>query len=657
MAASSSQEGTGLRVSDLDPSEVEWLKKTLVEGGNGLLNHCGSTEELLGKLDEFEDLLSHMVQDFKNLVEVALQPAKKALIAGELMRHAEMDVRVSAASCISEIIRITAPDEPYTEDQMKEFFQLANSAFEKLACMSGRVYSKAVAMLQTISYSQSCVVMLDLEVHDIVQQMFHLFLDGIRASHSDVIFSNMENIMTVVIRSSGDSDELSLELVKILLARLKKENHNVSPVAMQLAEKTFRNCSDDIKTYLPEAVRCLGNPVEDYAEVVASLFQEAIQRENMGSEDIGIDASCHEEAGVVVDGGLSNSAEDNKTENLRIDENLNENRQTTAHFCDEAENLGSPKQMQQEPESDDVLIPEKRSRKPNSLIKPEEGYDPFWMFCKWTPMEDSHCRKHRRKGHGHPQKTMISKEANLSSSPDEEQSSGPISGKANRIKKQSEKGSLAKIPPEEKSRGVAVVSEDLTRDIIVKKPSGERQGLLNGVTLQKIAGARLSFLTLIILPRAVQTPTSSSSPISSKGEALPRKVSKSRHKKRKSTAAKKEASKVKDVSRCLGEELVGCKIEVWWPLDEVFYEGKVTSFDHLNKMHRVDYTDGQHEILDLTKECWHLLRDNNVSGHDEEIVAAPSASTETLLVNLTGTPSKSNWIFTDVQVAGEPLAG
>ncbi|XP_011073175.1 uncharacterized protein LOC105158208 isoform X2 [Sesamum indicum] len=594
MAASSSQERTGIPFSDLDPSVVEWLKKELIEGGNGLLKPCGSTEELLSKLDEFEDLLSHMVQNFKNLVEVELQPAKEALIAGELMRHAEMDVRVSAASCISEIIRITAPDEPYAEDQMKEFFQLANSAFEKLACMSGRAYSKAVSILQTISYSRSCVVMLDLELYDIVQQMFHLFLDGIRASHSDVIFSNMENIMTVVIRSSGDSDELSLELVKILLARLKKENHNVSPVAMQLAEKTFRNCSDDIKTYLPEAVQCLGNPVEDYAEVVASLFQEATQRENMGSEDIGIDASCHEEAGIAVEGGLSNSAEDNKTENLTVDENLNENRQTTAHVCAEPEHLGSPKQIQQEPESDNVPIPEKRSRKPNSLIKPEEGYDPFWMFCKWTSVEGSHCRRHRRKRQRHPLKTMISKESNLSSSPDGEQSSGPISGKANTIKKQSEKGSLAKIPPEEKSRGVTVVSEDVTRDIIVK------------------------------------TPTSSSSPISSKGEALPRKVSNSQHKKRKSTAAKKEASKVKDVSRCLGEELVGCKLEVWWPLDGVFYEGKVTSFDHLNKMHRVDYTDGQHEILDLTKECWQLLRDDNLSGHEEKIVAAPSASTETL---------------------------
>ncbi|KAL0318962.1 UNVERIFIED_CONTAM: Sister chromatid cohesion protein PDS5 [Sesamum angustifolium] len=175
MAASSSQERTGRRVSDLDPSVVDWLKRALVEGGNGLLKHCGSTEELLGKLDVFEDLLSYMVQDFKNLVEVELRPAKEALIAAGLMRHAEMDVRVSAAACISEIIRITAPDEPYAEDQMKEFFQLANSAFEKLACMSGRVYSKAVSILQTISYSQSCVVMLDLEIAVVMQILTSIF--------------------------------------------------------------------------------------------------------------------------------------------------------------------------------------------------------------------------------------------------------------------------------------------------------------------------------------------------------------------------------------------------------------------------------------------------------------------------------------------------
>jgi len=49
----------------------------------------------------------------------ALSPSTKALIANDLLRHSADDVKVSVASCISEITRITAPDAPYDDDQMK----------------------------------------------------------------------------------------------------------------------------------------------------------------------------------------------------------------------------------------------------------------------------------------------------------------------------------------------------------------------------------------------------------------------------------------------------------------------------------------------------------------------------------------------------------
>jgi len=49
----------------------------------------------------------------------ALSPSLKALIADQLLRHSDKDVKVAVASCISEITRITAPEAPYDDDQMK----------------------------------------------------------------------------------------------------------------------------------------------------------------------------------------------------------------------------------------------------------------------------------------------------------------------------------------------------------------------------------------------------------------------------------------------------------------------------------------------------------------------------------------------------------
>ena len=49
----------------------------------------------------------------------ALSTLLKALVADQLLRHSDADVKVAVAACISEITRITAPDAPYDDDQMK----------------------------------------------------------------------------------------------------------------------------------------------------------------------------------------------------------------------------------------------------------------------------------------------------------------------------------------------------------------------------------------------------------------------------------------------------------------------------------------------------------------------------------------------------------
>ncbi|PON76896.1 hypothetical protein PanWU01x14_032160 [Parasponia andersonii] len=42
-------------------------------------------------------------------------------------RYSDVDVRVAVASCISEITRITTPDAPYDDDQMKDIVSTQKS--------------------------------------------------------------------------------------------------------------------------------------------------------------------------------------------------------------------------------------------------------------------------------------------------------------------------------------------------------------------------------------------------------------------------------------------------------------------------------------------------------------------------------------------------
>ena len=113
----------------------------------------------------------------------------KALITEKLLRHAEMDVKVSVVSCIIEITRITAPDAPYKDEQMKEIFQLIVAACENMSHVSTRSYMKVTSILDTITKVNLCFVMLDLECDALVVEMFQSFLKMIRSNHPPAVLS------------------------------------------------------------------------------------------------------------------------------------------------------------------------------------------------------------------------------------------------------------------------------------------------------------------------------------------------------------------------------------------------------------------------------------------------------------------------------------
>ncbi|KAG5540851.1 hypothetical protein RHGRI_020928 [Rhododendron griersonianum] len=130
-------------------------------------------------LKQVENRLTRVEQSPSKSMQTALAPCKKALVANELLRHPDADVKVAVASCISEITRITAPDAPYEDDQMKDVFQLIVSSFENLSDKSSRSYHKRTLILETVANVRSCVVMLDLECDGLIIEMFQHFLNAI----------------------------------------------------------------------------------------------------------------------------------------------------------------------------------------------------------------------------------------------------------------------------------------------------------------------------------------------------------------------------------------------------------------------------------------------------------------------------------------------
>ncbi|KAK9666513.1 hypothetical protein RND81_14G190100 [Saponaria officinalis] len=217
---------------------------------------------------EVEFLLTMVGQAPSHLVQVALLIPMKALISDELFRHSNPDVRIMIASCLNEVTRITAPIPPFEDDKMKEFFELIVASFENLSCQPGRCYSKAVSILQSVARLRSCVILLDLDCDPLVTKMFELFQKNISPKHPQAVLLAMVDIMSVLVQ---ESDSVSLELLKSLLASIKMENQSVFPASWELGAKIIERCADKLKPFIMETVSSMGCCLEDFPPILSSI--------------------------------------------------------------------------------------------------------------------------------------------------------------------------------------------------------------------------------------------------------------------------------------------------------------------------------------------------------------------------------------------------
>lgn len=246
------------------------LEEQLAEAGKKLLKPPSSVDELLPLLDEADSLLTKVEQSPAKSMHNALSPLIEALVADELLRHSDVDVKVALASCLSEITRITAPDAPYDDEKMKVVFQLIVSSFENLYDESSRSFTKRTVILETVSKVRLCVVMLDLECDGLISDMFQHFLKAIREYHPDNIYSSMEAIMILVLE---ESEDISTDLVTMLLDSVKKKNEEIKPIGKRLAESVCAKCAVKLKPYITSTVKSLGISVDEYSKVVTSVLQ------------------------------------------------------------------------------------------------------------------------------------------------------------------------------------------------------------------------------------------------------------------------------------------------------------------------------------------------------------------------------------------------
>ncbi|XP_004953083.1 sister chromatid cohesion protein PDS5 homolog B isoform X1 [Setaria italica] len=606
------------------------LQDRLREVGERLQAPPDEAEDLLKLLIEVEECLLKVEQSPPESTSNAMRAATEALVKKELVGHTDPDVRLAVASCISEITRITAPDAPYDDDAMRDVFSLIVGAFQNLDDTESPLFARRLSILDTVAKVRSCVVMLDLECDDLINDMFHHFLRTVSSEHSNAVISCMETIMRLVIE---ESEDVQPQIASCLLQNVRKEDKESSSPSFELAEKVIGACREKLKPVFLQSLK--GTSLSEYSQIVALVCEEGSDdREENNADPSGKD--------TVDDGKLSERtiSDELPQESSKAEQDISRPEQDgTSMNGNTAAAISSDATPADTGESNQVLPSTKEKfEQPcyaENIVDADqlnsgnhEGADSIAAepkkkssldsdkSIKPNPSDKSEATEHS--GSDTKKEDIVASgeegtngAADDTSKPADITPVKPRRGRPPGPKSLEKKAAGKNKPSRFSSDSAGKLTKRSAKDEVKssvkkageaessKKPQKSSSKQQKDETLSEEDPAKDLSLKEMISPKS-----STKGPGRTKGQSTEN-----------STPKRKQEQETEELPRSrknkgLDGSLVGARIKVWWPDDKMFYNGVVESFDSGSKRHKVAYDDGDVEVLLLRDEKWDFISED-----------------------------------------------
>ncbi|CAL5057178.1 unnamed protein product [Urochloa decumbens] len=589
----------GPSAPDPDPELQRQLEERAREVGARLQAPPDEVEDLLKLLKEVEDCLLKVEQSPPESTSDAIQPATEALVKKELLGHADPNVRLAVASCISEITRITAPNAPYDDDAMRDVFSLIVGAFQHLDDTQSPFFGRRVSILDTVAKVRSCVVMLDLECDELINDMFHHFLRTVSSGHSDAVITCMETIMKLVIEESEDVEP---QIASCLLQNVRKEDKESSSPSFELAEKVIDACREKLKPVFLQSLK--GTSLSEYSQIVALVCEE-------GSDDKEENNADPSGKDTVDDGKLSERtiSDELPQESSKAEQDVSHPEQDVSHPEQDGTSMnGNTGAVISSDATPADIGAESIAAEPQK--KPALDSD---KSIKLNPSDNSEATAHS--GADTKKEDIVAsgeEETNGAADDTSKPADTPVKPRRGRPPgpKSSEKKAGKNKPSSLASDSAGKLTKRSAKDEVKssvkkagegessKKPLKSSSKQQKDETLSEEDPAKDLSLKEMISPKCT-----------TKGPGRPKGQSTED-----STSKRKQGQETEELPRSrknkgLDGSLVGARIKVWWPDDEMYYRGVVESFDSGSKRHKVAYDDGDVEVLLLRDENWEFINE------------------------------------------------
>ncbi|CAE6488948.1 unnamed protein product [Rhizoctonia solani] len=193
--------------------------------------------------------LASMDQD--NVDTNTLQGVRKELISTTILLHKDKGVRALAACCIADLLRLYAPDAPYTAPELKDIFQFF---FRQLSTglrgPDAPYYNEYFYLLESLASIKSIVLVCDIPAADellctIFRNMFDLVPMGLP--------KNVEMFMAeILVALIDECASLPSEVLEILLAQFLPARTRTDSPAYRLSIGVCTRTADKLQRHVAQ---------------------------------------------------------------------------------------------------------------------------------------------------------------------------------------------------------------------------------------------------------------------------------------------------------------------------------------------------------------------------------------------------------------------
>ncbi|KAI9375632.1 armadillo-type protein [Aspergillus egyptiacus] len=211
--------------------------------------------DLLQRLQTLAQELRKFEQE--EVEKESLTKVSQELATAQLLGHKDKGVRAWATCCIVDVLRLCAPDAPFTANQLKDIFTcIVSSIIPSLGDPSNPYNAQHIYVLNSLAEVKSIVLMTDLDHPDtlivpLFTSCFDIVAGSAKASTGEPVAKNVEYDMTrLLVTVIDESPVLAPDVVDVIVAQFLRIDPRITEVPGRKGKKAEVQVDEKQETLL-----------------------------------------------------------------------------------------------------------------------------------------------------------------------------------------------------------------------------------------------------------------------------------------------------------------------------------------------------------------------------------------------------------------------